>query len=100
MDGPAGSQDACLPLGPGDLHSSFFGAFFFERVFFDFFRCGVDFGRFREAKTEAKIDFSDIFCDVDFGWIFGGSKPEKSMKTDVLLIFTKSDVFEKSAKIP
>ena len=44
-----------------------------------------DFETFRQAKIEAKIDFSEVFFDVffrvrsciDFGSIFGGSKPEK-----------------------
>ena len=39
---------------------------------------------------------------VDFGWIFGGSELEKSMKTIVFSMvfanFQKIDVFEKSAK--
>ena len=71
---------------------------------------GSDFGRFWEAKMNAKIDFLDDFFEVifernfgiDFDWIFGGSKLEKSRKTIVFPMvfakFRKSDVFEKVAK--
>ena len=70
----------------------------------------VDFGRFWEAKPEAKIEFWEVFLrcvfrmrfGVDFGRIFGDSKPEKSIKTIVFpmvfAIFHKIDVFEKVAK--
>ena len=86
--------------------------FFLKAFFFDFFRCWVDFGRFWEAKTEAKIDFWDVFfrCffrlrfGIDFGWIFGGSEPEKSIKTIgfsmVFANFQKISVFEKIGKKP
>ena len=59
---------------------------------------------------EAKIDFWVVFFrfflglrfGIDFGWIFGGSEPEKSIKTIVFAMvfakFQKIDVFEKSAK--
>ena len=99
--------------GPGRWFAEVvFFDLFSKAFFFDFFRCWVDFGRFWEAKTEAKIDFWDVFfrCffrmrfGIDFGWIFGGSKPEKSIKTIVfsmvLANFQKIDVFEKSAKKP
>ena len=61
---------------------------------------------------EAKIDFGDAFfrCffrmrfGIDFFRIFGGSEPEKSIKTVVFSMvfanFQKIDVFEKSAKKP
>ena len=61
---------------------------------------------------EAKIDFKEVFfrCffrarfGIDFGWIFGGSEPEKSIKTIVFSMvfanFQKIDVFEKRAKKP
>ena len=43
------------------------------------------------------------FC-IDFGWIFRGSEPEKSIKTIVFAMvfanFHNIDVFEKSAKKP
>ena len=70
----------------------------------------VDFGRFWEAKPEAKIEFWEVFLrcvfrmrfGVDFGRIFGDSKPEKSIKTMVFpmvfAIFHKIDVFEKNPK--
>ena len=81
-------------------------------IFFDFFRFFVDFGKFLEAKMEAKIDFWDVFfrCffglrfSIDFGWTFGGSEPEKSIKTIVFSMvfvnFQKIEIFEKSAKKP
>ena len=86
-----------------------------ELIFQIGFGCGifgflVDFGRFWEAKMEAKIDFWVVFFryflglrfGIDFGWIFGGSELEKSIKTIgfsmVFVDFQKIDVFEKSAK--
>ena len=69
-----------------------------------------DFERFWEAKMDAKIDFLDAFFEVifehnfgiDFDWIFGGSKLEKSIKTivfpTVFVKFHESHVFEKVAK--
>ena len=69
-----------------------------------------DFERFWEAKMDAKIDFLDVFFEVffgrifgiDFEWIFGGSKLEKSINTIVFpMVFTKfhkNGVFEKVAK--
>ena len=59
---------------------------------------------------EAKIDFLEVFLrcffgmrfSIDLGWIFGGSKPEKSIKTIrfsmVFAHFQKIDVFEKVRK--
>ena len=70
----------------------------------------MDFGRIWEAKTEAKIDCWEVFfrCffrlrfGIDFEWIFGGSEPEKSIKTMVFSMvfanFHKIDVFEKMRK--
>ena len=66
---------------------------------------------FGEAKWKPKLIFWKFFLDVfldcvfiDLGWIFGGSKPEKSIKTIgfsmVFAHFQKIDVFEKSAKKP
>ena len=63
--------------------SVFFLSFFLDTIFFDFFRCWVDFGRFWEAKMEAKIDFWEVFFQcffrvrfgIDFGSFFGGSEP-------------------------
>ena len=81
-------------------------------IFFDFFRFLVDFGRFWEAKTEAKIEFWEVFfrCffrvrfGIDFLWNLGGSDIEKSTKTIVFPMvfanFQKIDVFEKVAKKP
>ena len=56
---------------------------FSECDFFEFFRCWVDFLGFWEAKTNAKIDFRDVFFEVffehgfgiDFEPIFESSKP-------------------------
>ena len=59
---------------------------------------------------DAKIEFFKVFFEVffgrifgiDFEWIFGGSKLEKSIKTIVFPMvfakFHKNDVFEKVAK--
>ena len=74
--------------------------------------CGfrIDFGRFWGSKMEAKIDFLEVFLrcffgmrfGIDLGWIFGGLKPEKSIKTIsfsmVFAHFQKIDVFETSTK--
>ena len=113
LDGPAGSQKACLVVICGKsrcVPRLFFWSFFLDAMFFTFFRRWVDFGRFREAKTWAKIDFRDVFCrcffrmrfGIDFGWIFGGSELETSVITIVFSMvfanFHKIDVFEKKAK--
>ena len=81
--GWSGRVPKCLTSGwvaslVGDFRSVFFLSFFF-----DFFRCWVDFGKFREAKMEAKIDFWEVFfrcffrvrVGIDFGLFFGGSEP-------------------------
>ena len=59
---------------------------------------------------EAEIDFWEAFLrcffpacfGIDFGWIFGGSHLEKSIKTIVFSMvfanFHKIDLFEKVAK--
>ena len=101
-----------LTSGPGaalvgESRSLFFSTHFREGLRSVFFRFFVHFGRFWEAETEAKIDFSAVFfrcffrvriC-IDFGWIFGASEPDKSTKTIVfqwfLLIFTKSTLSNK-----
>ena len=69
-----------------------------------------DFRKFWDAKTEVKIDIGDVFfrcffgsCfGIDFGWIFGGSDLEKSMKTTVFSMvfvnFPKINVFKNKAK--
>ena len=92
------------------LRKWFFFAFFRRPFFSDFFRCWVDFGRFWEAKTEAKIDFWDVCFQcffrvsfgIHFGWIFEASEPEKSIKTSVFSMvfanFHKIDIFEKVTK--
>ena len=61
---------------------------------------------------EAKIDFLEVFLrwfsgmrfGIDLGLMFGGSKPEKSIKNISLSMFfasfQKIDVFEKSTKKP
>ena len=36
----------------------------------DFFRFGVDLGRFGEAKMDPKIDFLEVFFDVFFESVF------------------------------
>ena len=58
-------------------------SFFRTRFFSIFFDVGSILGGFGEAKTEAKIDFWEVFLrcffrmrfGIDFGWIFGGSEP-------------------------
>ena len=72
-----------LPGARGSV--SDFRQFFRRQLFAIFFRNWVDFGRLWEAKMGSKIDFLKICFrgffrmrfGIDFGWIFGGSKPEK-----------------------
>ena len=115
MDGPAGSQKACLPVIRGRVRwgpSLVFLSFFSMPIFFDLFPFLVDFGRCWEAKTEAKIEFWEVLCrcffrvrfGIDFLWNLGGSDVEKSIKTIVFPMvfatFQKSDVFGKVAQKP
>ena len=95
---------------PRDFHSVAKQASFRVALWSDFSRFWSDFERFWEAKMDAKIDFLDVLLQVffgrifgiDFEWIFGGSKLEKSVKTNVFpkvfAKFHKNDVFEKVAK--
>ena len=55
---PSGSGAALV----GGLRSLFFSTYFREGLRSVFFRFFVHFGRFWEAETEAKIDFSAVFC--------------------------------------
>ena len=73
---------------------------FFQIVFgSDFFRFGIDFGRFWEAKTETKTSFLHAFLrwffrmcfGIDLECICGGSEPKKiGFRLRGVLIFTKS----------
>ena len=98
-----------LRRAPGDLHSVAKRASFRVALRSDFKGFWSDFGRFGDAKMEAKIDFSDVFfhaffeyvCWIDFKWFSGGSKPEKSLKTIVFSMvfadFHNIDGFKKLA---
>ena len=95
-----------------DFHSVAKQASFRVALWSDFSRFWSDFERFWEANMVAKTDFLEVifrcffrmrFC-IDFGWFFGGSQPEKSIKTIVFSMvfanFHKIDVFEKVAHKP
>ena len=67
----------------------------------------MDLERFWETKTEVNIDFGHLFfaCffrarfGIDFGWYFGGPKPEKyQFRLDGSTIFTKSTFLKKVRK--
>ena len=75
-----------------------------------FWRFWNDFERFWEAKMDAKTDFLEVtfrcffrmrFC-MDFWLLFGGLKPEKSLKTIgfsmVFVNFQKIAICEKVSK--
>ena len=97
---------------PRQFHSVAKRASFYIAFGRDFCGFRVDFERFGGGKMEAKIDFLEVFLrcffgmrfSIDLGWIFRGSKPEKSIKTIgfsmVFAHFQKIDVFEKSTKKP
>ena len=96
--------------GASEVHSVAKWASFY--IAFGRVSCGfrIDFGRLWGGNMEAKIDFLEVFLwcffwmrfSIDLGWIFGGSKPEKSIKTIVFpMVFADSqkiDVFKKVAK--
>ena len=98
--------------GPSEVHSVAKQASFYIAFGRDFCGFRIDFGRFGGGKMEAKIDFLEVFLrcffgmrfSIDLGWIFGGSKLEKSIKTMhfsmVFAHFQKIDVFEKNTKKP
>ena len=70
LDGPAGSPKACLSAWRGGLHlgrSLFLQAFFGRRFLF---RNLVDFGRFLEAKMEAKFYLFKVFFRCFFSESF------------------------------
>ena len=67
-------ENLCGPPPPLESRRGaglFFWCFFSNAFFFDFFRCWVDFGRFWESKTEAKIDFWEFFFRCIFRVRFG-----------------------------
>ena len=102
------------PVSPrrvaSEVHSAAKRASFYIAFGRDFCGFKIDFGRFGGGKMEAKINFLEISLrcffgmrfGIDLGWIFGGSKPEKSIKTIVFSMvfanFHKIDVFEKIPK--
>ena len=83
------AQQAMVPVALrrllGNFHSVAKQASFNIAWKSDFGGFKKDFGRFWEAKTEAKIDFWEVFfrCffrvrfGIEFSWFLGGSKPEK-----------------------
>ena len=95
---------------PGEFHSVAKQASFNVASPSDFGGFGSDFGRFWEAKMEAKIDFLKLFLPsffrlrfgIDFGSFFGGSSHEKSLKTIgfsmVFVNFQKIAICEKVSK--
>ena len=97
---------------PGGFHSVAKQASFHIASGRDFKGFRRDFGRFWEAKMEAKIYFCEMILPcffrkrfgIDFGWFFGGSQPEKSIKTMVFSMvfanFHKIHIFEKVTKKP
>ena len=114
MRSQIGSPKVVRPVGfrrgAGDFHSVAKQASFRVALWSDFSRFWSDFERFWEAKIDAKTDFLEVtfrcffrmrFC-MDFWLFFGGSKPEKSLKTIVFSMvfanFHKIDVFEKVVK--
>ena len=68
----------------GEFHSVAKQASFNIAFGRDFWSFGSDFGRFWEAKTEAKIDFWEVFCDVFFecalASILGGFLEAQNLK--------------------
>ena len=66
MDGPAGSQKACLVLISGKLQACFFGAFFWTQFFSIFFDVGSILGGFGRPKRSPKSIFGRPFFDVFF----------------------------------
>ena len=84
----------------------FFWSFFWNAFFSDFFRCWVDFGRFWEVKTEAKIDFFDVFFvffssafrDRIFAVFWGLRTLKIVLSPQREHDFHKIDVFEKGVK--
>ena len=105
-------SSAALRRGAGAFHSVAKKASFPVALWNDFSRFWSDFDKFSEAEMDAKTDFMEVpfqcffrmrFC-MDFGLFFGGSKPEKSLKTIVFSMvfanFHKIDVFKKSANKP
>ena len=96
--------------GAGDFHSVAKRASFCVALRTNFEGFWIDFRTFWEAKMEAKTDFWEVFFQcffrmcfcMDFGLFFGGSKPEKSLKTIVFSMvfanFYKIDIFEKKIK--
>ena len=101
-----------LRRGPSEVHSVAKRASFYIAFGRNFYGFRIDFGRFGGGKMEGKIDFWEVFrrCffamrfGIDLGWIFGGSKAEKSIKTISFSMFfahfQKIDIFEKSMKKP
>ena len=110
IGGPKAMGPVNLRRLAGEFHSVAKQASFEAPIFGVPVRFWSDFGRLSETKMEPRIDFLDAFLQsffrmrfgIDFWSIFGSSKPEKSTKTIVFLMFFanfhKIDVFEKVAK--
>ena len=92
--------------GPSDFHSAAKRASFYIAFGRDFCGFRIDFGRFWGGKMEGKIDFLEIILrcffgmrfGIDLGWIFGGSKPEKSIKT-IIRFFNGFCSFSKNRRL-
>ena len=111
-----GNPKAMAPVnfrrGRGDFHSVAKQASFNIAWRSDFGGFKKDFGRFWEAKTEAKIDFQvvvfrcffRVHFGINFGFFFGESNHEKSLKTIgfsmVFINFQKIVICEKISKKP
>ena len=66
MDGPAGSQKACLPVTVFEFRKLFFFAFFRRFFFSIFFDVGSILGGFGRPKRSPKSIFGRPFFDVFF----------------------------------
>ena len=66
LDGPAGSQNACLALGCPRPMESDFHSFFRRRFFGICFDLGSILGGFGRPKRRPKSIFGRFFCDAFF----------------------------------
>ena len=84
MDGPAGSQKACLALGRPRSMESDFHSFFGRRFFSFFFDVGSIRGDFGRPRWSPKSIFGTFFFDAFFervsASIFNGFWEGRTMK--------------------
>ena len=107
MDGPAGSQKACLAVMGFDSRKLFFFAFFSKAFFSMCFDVGSILGGFGRPKRRPKSSFGRFFFDVFFecvsASIFCGIWEARTLKNQqkplfflwFLLIFKKSTFSKK-----